>query len=140
MDSLGDATVMRPVPPVVPPERVADKIVGLALRPHRSERVGSLNASALPYALAPDALGRLAARLGGRFLFRSGPRAPDTDGGLFKTVAGRAETRGDWGVPELRRAKRTVAVASALAAGACGYLLSRRAGGVRGASRGERTR
>jgi NAD(P)-dependent dehydrogenase (short-subunit alcohol dehydrogenase family) len=127
---------LRPVPPVVPPERVADRIVGLALRPRRSVRVGSLNALAAPH--APDAAGRLVARLGGRFLFRSGPRAPDTDGGLFGTVAGRAEACGDWGVPGRRRAKRTAA--AALAAGVYGYLLSRRARGVRGASRGERTR
>ena len=131
---------LRPVPPVVPPERVAHRIVGLALRPRRSVRVGSLNALAVPHAIAPDAAGRLAARLGRRFLFRSGPAAPDSDGGLFGTVAGRAEARGDWGVPERRRAKRTVAVAAALAAGVSGYLLSRRARDARGASRGERTR
>src|ERR671917_826345 len=65
---------LRPVPPVVPPERVAERIIGLALRPRRSVRVGALNASAVPYALAPDLVGRLTARLGGRFLFRSGPR------------------------------------------------------------------
>jgi NAD(P)-dependent dehydrogenase (short-subunit alcohol dehydrogenase family) len=36
---------LRPVPPVVPPERVAERIVGLALRPRRSARVGALHAS-----------------------------------------------------------------------------------------------
>jgi short-subunit dehydrogenase len=131
---------LRPVPPVVPPERLAERIVGLALRPRRSVRVGSLHALAAPHAIAPDAAGRLVARMGRRFLFRSGPRAPDTDGGLFGTVAGRAEARGDWGIPERRRARRTAAVATVLAAGVYGYLLSRRASGVRGASRGERTR
>jgi NAD(P)-dependent dehydrogenase (short-subunit alcohol dehydrogenase family) len=131
---------LRPVPPVVPPERVAERIVGLALRPRRSVRVGSLNALAVPHAIAPDAAGRLVARLGWRFLFRSGPAASDSDGGLFGTVAGRAEARGDWGVPERRRARRTVAVAAVLAAGVYGYLLSRRARDARGASRGERTR
>ena len=90
---------LRPVPPVVPPERVAQRIVGLALRPRRSVRVGVLNALALPYGIAPDAAGRLVARLGGRFLFGSGPSSPDSDGGLFGTVAGRAEARGDWGCP-----------------------------------------
>jgi hypothetical protein len=45
---------LRPVPPVVPPERVAEQIVGLALRPRRSVRVGALHASAVSYALAPD--------------------------------------------------------------------------------------
>jgi short-subunit dehydrogenase len=55
---------LRPVPPVVPPERVAEHIVGLALRPRRSVRVGALNALALPYTIAPDAAGKLVARLG----------------------------------------------------------------------------
>jgi NAD(P)-dependent dehydrogenase (short-subunit alcohol dehydrogenase family) len=131
---------LRPVPPVVPPERVANRIVRLALRPRRSVRVGSLNALAVPFAIAPDAVGRLVARSGRRFLFRSGPAAPDSDGGLFGTVAGRAQARGDWGVPERKRAKRTVAVAAVLAAGVYGYLLSRRARDARGASRGKRTR
>src|SRR5215203_2396470 len=45
---------LRPVPPVVPPERVAQRIVGLALRPRHSVRVGSLNALAVPHAIAPD--------------------------------------------------------------------------------------
>jgi hypothetical protein len=116
---------LRPVPPVVPPERVAQRIVGLALRPRRSARVGALNALALPYAIAPDAAGGLVARLGGRFLFGSGPAAPDSESGLFGTVAGRAEARGDWGVLERRRARRTVAIAAALAAEASGLPLAR---------------
>jgi NAD(P)-dependent dehydrogenase (short-subunit alcohol dehydrogenase family) len=115
---------LRPVPPVVPPERVAEQIVGLALRPRRSVRVGALHASAVPYALAPDSTGRLAARLGGRFLFRSVPPADATDGGLFETVAGRAEARGDWGMPERRRARRAVAIGAAVAAGASALLFS----------------
>ena len=116
---------LRPVPPVVPPERVAKRIVGLALRPRRSIRVGALHASAVPYALAPDPTGRLVARLGGRFLFRAGPPADATDGGLFETVAGRAEVRGGWGMPERRRTRRAVAIGTALAAGASAVLLSR---------------
>jgi len=116
---------LRPVPPVVPPERVAERIVGLALRPRRSIRVGALHASAVPYALTPDPVGRLAARLGGRFLFRSGPPADTTDGGLFETVPAGAEVRGGWGLEERRRVRRTVAVGGALAAGASVVLLSR---------------
>jgi NAD(P)-dependent dehydrogenase (short-subunit alcohol dehydrogenase family) len=116
---------LRPIPPVVLPERVAERIVGLALRPRRSARVGALHASAAPYALASDPTGRLAGRLGGRFLFRSGPPADDSDGGLFETVAGRAEARGDWGAPERRRARQTVAIVVGLAAGVSGLLLAR---------------
>ena len=113
------------MPPVVPPERVAERIVGLALRPRRSARVGTLHALAVPYGIAPDAAGRLVARLGGRYLFGSGPAAPDSDGGLFEMVAGRAEARGDWGAPERRRARQTVAIVAGLAAGVSGLLLAR---------------
>src|SRR5215213_2528322 len=116
---------LRPVPPIVTPERVAERIVGLALRPRRSVRVGALHASAIPYALAPDPLGRLAARLGRHFLFRSGPPADASDGGLFETVPAGAEVRGGWGLEERRRAKRAVVVGAALAAGTSAVLLSR---------------
>src|SRR5215213_3798803 len=117
---------LRPVPPVVPPERVAERIVGLALRPRRTIRVGALHASAVPYALAPDSTGRLAARLGRQFLFRSGPPADATDGGLFETVPAGAEVRGGWGLDERRRARRAVmVVGAALAAGASAVFLSR---------------
>src|SRR5215212_6330051 len=116
---------LRPVPPVVPPERVAERIVGLALRPRRSVRVGALHASAVPYALTPDPVGGLAARLGSHFLFRSGPPANATDGGLFETVPAGAEVRGDWGLDERRRSRRAVAVGAALVAGASVVLLSR---------------
>src|SRR3712207_116768 len=117
---------LRPVPPVVPPKRVAEQIVGLALRPRRSVRVGALHASSVPYALAPELTGRLAARLGGRFLFRSGPPSEASDGGLFETVPAEAEVRGDWGIPERRWARRAATIAAALAglAGASAVLLS----------------
>src|SRR5438309_1654910 len=69
---------LRPVPPVISPERVAEGIVGLALRPRRALRLGSFQAVSLPYALAPEAVGRLSARLGRRYLLRSGPKAPAT--------------------------------------------------------------
>ena len=104
---------------------MAERIVNLALRPRRSVRVGALNASAVPYAFASDLSGRLAARLGGRFLFRSGPKADASDGGLFETVAGKAEARGDWGMPQRRRARRAAAIVAVLAAGASTALLSR---------------
>ncbi len=74
-------------------------------------------------------VGRLTAALGGRFLFRSGPLASDSDGGLFETVEGYAEVRGGWGVPQRRRAKRAAAVAAL--AGASVVLLSRRAANAR---------
>ncbi len=116
---------LRPVPPVVPPERVAERIVGLALEPRRAVRVGALHASAVPYAIAPDPTGRLVARFGGRFLFHSGPPAGASDGGLFETVAGRAEVRGGWGEPGRRRVRRALAIGAAFAAGASALFLPR---------------
>ncbi len=117
---------LRPVPPVVPPERVAERIVGLALRPRRAAHVGALHASVAPYALAPHSTGRLMGRLGRRFLFRSGPPADASDGGLFETVPAGADVRGGWGIPERARARRVVALAAfAGLAGASAALLSR---------------
>jgi hypothetical protein len=117
---------LRPVPPVVAPERVAERIVGLALRPRRAAHVGALHASAVPYALAPDSTGRLVGQLGGRFLLRSGPPADASDGGLFETVAAGPEVRGGWGVAERARTRRAVALAAfAGLAGASAALLSR---------------
>jgi hypothetical protein len=62
---------------------------------------------------------------GGRFLFRSGLPAADSDGGLFGTVEGRAEARGGWGVPQRRRARRAAAVGVGLNAGASAVLIPR---------------
>lgn len=110
---------LRPVPPVVPPERVAERIVGLALRPRRSARVGAANAVAVPFALVPDMTGRLVGRLAERFLLHSGPAAANTDGGLWETVpAGDAVVRGNWGIKERERARRAGTVALAGLAGA----------------------
>jgi hypothetical protein len=110
---------LRPVPPVVEPERVAEQIVALAVRPRRSARVGALNLGALPYALAPDPVGRLTARLLGRYLLHTGRRVAPDAGGLFHPVAGPAETRGGWGDRQRRRARTVVALAAgAVAVGA----------------------
>ncbi len=118
---------LRPVPPVVPPERVAEHIVGLALRPRRSVRVGAANAVAVPFALAPDRTGRLVGRLAKRFLLRSGPFASATDGGLWETDrTGDAVVRGGWGKRERARARRAAAVTLAGLVGAS-ILLYRRA-------------
>jgi NADP-dependent 3-hydroxy acid dehydrogenase YdfG len=87
---------LRPVPPVVDPERVARRIVALARRPRRAVRVGALNLLSAPYALAPGTTARLAARLGRRYLLRSGPPAGPYAGGLVGPAAGPAEPRGGW--------------------------------------------
>lgn len=107
---------LRPVPPVVTPERVAGRIVALADRPRRQVRIGALNAAGLVQALAPDSAGRLTARLGRRYLLRSGPPASHTSGALFGPVPGPAATRGGWGLAERRRARGLVLSLGAAAA------------------------
>jgi hypothetical protein len=119
------------VPPVVPPERVAERIVRLALRPHRSARVGASNAVTVPFGLAPDATGRLMGRLAKRFMLHSGPPADATDGGLWEPVpTAEAAVRGRWGMPERRWARRAAAVATFAGLAGASAFLSRR---VRGA-------
>ncbi len=87
---------LRPVPPVLDPEDVAEGIVGLALRPRRALHLGLQHALALPYTLAPEATGLVAGPLWERFLLRSGPPAPPSDGTLFEPVAEGTGTRGGW--------------------------------------------
>jgi NADP-dependent 3-hydroxy acid dehydrogenase YdfG len=108
---------LRPVPPVVEPERVAERIVGLALRPRRSVRVGAAHGVTVLSALAPDTVGRLAARLGRRYLLRSGRPSAPFAGGLTGPVAGPAEVRGGWGARQRRTARLAAASAAAGAAG-----------------------
>jgi NAD(P)-dependent dehydrogenase (short-subunit alcohol dehydrogenase family) len=128
---------LRPVPPVVPPERVAERIVGLALRPRRAARVGAANAvAAVPFALAPDTTGRLVGRLAGRYLLRSGPPAPATDGGLWEAVpVDEVVVRGRWGLPQRARARRVAALSGLLglagATSVAAAVLARRARSAR---------
>jgi NADP-dependent 3-hydroxy acid dehydrogenase YdfG len=116
---------LRPVPPVVPPERVAQRIVSLAVRPRRAARVGALNAASLPYALAPETAARITARLGRRYLLRSGPPAGPEPGGLPGPVAGPASTRGGWGAPQRRRLRGLAGAAGVVAT--AGAVVARRA-------------
>jgi short-subunit dehydrogenase len=103
---------LRPVPPVVDPERVAEAIVGLALRPRRAVHVGGQNALALPYALMPETVGRLAGRLATAFFLRSGDPAPASDGSLFAPVEDGLAVRGGWGEPARSRARLALAAAA----------------------------
>lgn len=84
---------LRPVPPVVSPERVAEKMVRLALRPRRAVHVGTLHALALPHAVAPGLSGRVVARLAALYLLRSGAPAPASDGALFGPVPAESAVR-----------------------------------------------
>ena len=116
---------LRPVPPVVPPERVAAAVAGLADRPRRARRVGSLHALSGLYAVAPGPVGRMAARLGRRYFLAAGGPAGPTPGGLFVSQAGPAAGRGGWGEPGRTVARRVVGVTT-VAAGLTAALLRRR--------------
>jgi short-subunit dehydrogenase len=123
---------LRPVPPVVQPERVAEAIVDLALRPRRAVHVGALHVATLPYAAGPELVGRLAGRLGRRFFLDSGPPAAVSDGSLFAPMPEGTGIRGGWGEPERAQARRAMGAAAVLglAAAAAGMMLARSGGRV----------
>jgi short-subunit dehydrogenase len=100
---------LRPVPPVVSPERVAAAIVSLADRPRRARRVGSQHALAAAYAVAPDTVGAIAARLGGWYFRSAGEPAEPFDGALFEVRSAPVSGRGGWGRPQRMRARAVVA-------------------------------
>jgi len=113
---------LRPVPPVLSPERLAEAMVSLALRPRRALYVGMHHALAAPYALAPEATGRIMGRMACRFLLESGPPAQAFDGTLFEPVQEGVGIRGGWGLPERRRARNGALAALVGIAGASALL------------------
>lgn len=118
---------LRPVPPVLDPERVAQAVVELLRRPRRSVALGLHHAAAVPYAVAPEVTGRAAARAAARFFLQQDERAPDSDGALFAPRPLRAAVHGAWGVAERRKAGgagMALLGAVALAAGAVSWLFS----------------
>ncbi|MGK5682125.1 SDR family NAD(P)-dependent oxidoreductase [Actinoplanes sp. URMC 104] len=115
---------LRPVPPVVPPERVAAAIVRSVDHPRRARRVGSANLLGVPQSLAPDVTARLMAHLGRRYFLHAGTPAAPTPGGLFTSRPGPAAARGGWGEPGRTYARRAVAGVAAAAA----LLVARRYG------------
>jgi NAD(P)-dependent dehydrogenase (short-subunit alcohol dehydrogenase family) len=119
---------LRPVPPVVSPERVAAAVVSLAGRPRSARRVGSQHLLSVPYAVAPGLTGRLAARLAGWYFGRAGEPAEPTDGALFAVRPGPVSGRGGWGYEQRMKARTVVAsVAVAGLAGAAATRARRRA-------------
>jgi short-subunit dehydrogenase len=82
--------------PTLDPEDVAERIVGLALRPRRALFIGGPPAPRLAAALTPDAAGRAIARRMERKLTREGPEAPPTGGAVAGTVPRGTGMRGDW--------------------------------------------
>ncbi len=119
---------LRPVPPVVPPERVAQAVVALAQRPRRVTRVGALNALSVVRWGAPDTTGRLVARLASWLLLSRGEPAECNEGGLFQPRLAEVRVRGGWGEPQRTAARRAAAVGAlaTTAAAGWGYLSRRR--------------
>jgi len=123
---------LRPVPPVVSPERVAAAVVSLARRPRRTRLVGGQHVLTRAYALAPGLVGRAAARLGGWYFRGAGDPAEATDGALFEVRPGPVSGRGGWGRPQRTGARilaaglAATAAATAVAAGARGRRTARR--------------
>lgn len=117
---------LRPVPPVLDPQRVADAVVKLARRPRRALRLGAQHAAAWPYALAPDLVGRAMARASKHYFLHSGARAAPTDGALFEPQPVPPDVRGAWGVPQRRRARQLGTGALGVLAGLAWAVLSNR--------------
>jgi short-subunit dehydrogenase len=97
---------LRPPPPVMDPESIAEQVVGLALRPRRALHIGLHHAVVPAYALAPETTGRMMGRLGAAFLLHSGPEAAPTDGAFFTPIPGTTGIRIGWGDPQHRRARQ----------------------------------
>jgi hypothetical protein len=88
---------------------VAGVVVSLAGRPRRARRVGGQHAVSAAYAVAPDTVGRAAARLGGWYFRSAGEPSEPSDGALFGVRPGPVSGRGGWGRPQRMRARAAVA-------------------------------
>ena len=88
--------VLKPSPPVLPPERVAHAIVGLAVRPRRGVSVGAMAPlTKFIHTLAPALTEEIMSRSMKRYFRRADP-APYTHGALFQPVKHGTETSGGW--------------------------------------------
>jgi hypothetical protein len=119
---------LRPVPPVLDARDVAERIVGLALRPRRALHLGAHQMLVPVHALVPETAGRLLGWAAERFLRQSGPAALATDGALLMPVAQGTGTGIGWGAAEQRRAARFALGMAAGLMGVAGVMLARRGG------------
>ncbi|UYZ63694.1 SDR family oxidoreductase [Hymenobacter weizhouensis] len=114
--------VIKPAPPVFPPQQVADAVVRLVHRPRPHTMVGwTAPAFRVLYGLAPGFTRRTAMRLFRRYLNQAQP-APITEGSLFepRPAPHGAEVTGGWRQPEQSSSTRWLggaALAAGLAAG-----------------------
>ncbi len=119
---------LRPLPPVIAPERVAEAMIGLLLRPRRALHIGLHHLSAAAYHVAPEPSGRLFGIISRRHFIEAGPAAADFEGTLFQPVAEGTGIHGGWGAPQRKRRNSgaAVALAAIAAASALGaFMLSR---------------
>jgi short-subunit dehydrogenase len=114
---------LRPPPPVMDPESIAEQVVGLAARPRRALHIGLHHAVVPAYAVAPETTGRIMGRLGAFFLLHSGREAAATNGAIFTPMSGTTGMRIGWGAPQRRQARQ---VGFGLAACLAALLLSHR--------------
>jgi NAD(P)-dependent dehydrogenase (short-subunit alcohol dehydrogenase family) len=88
---------VRAMPPVYPPERVADTFVDMAERPRREAFVGnSGRMMALQHALAPGMTERMMARMVDRMHFSQNQRTVVTRGNLFEPMSVGDRISGGW--------------------------------------------
>jgi short-subunit dehydrogenase len=88
--------VLKPAPPVYDPQRVADAMLRVALRPRRTVIVGApARLARLAHAVAPALTGWAAARFIELYL-RQASGAPVTDGNLFDATPAESSARGGW--------------------------------------------
>ncbi|RAK52874.1 SDR family oxidoreductase [Phenylobacterium deserti] len=95
---------LKPLPLVYDPRRVAKAMVGLARKPQNARVLGfTASLIRLGHFLAPGpvvwAMGRYM-----EAWFKVAPRAPISDGAVFRPMAEGAEIHGGWKKPELRAA------------------------------------
>jgi short-subunit dehydrogenase len=121
--------VLKPAPPVYAPQRVAEAMVAIALRPRRSVTIGSVATLArLGYFVAPRLMRSAMAAVFRAYLAQAS-RAPTTDGNLFQPMAEGGAVEGGWRSP----VPRSLAAAGlAIAAGVAVLLLMPRTAHGRG--------
>jgi short-subunit dehydrogenase len=109
--------VLQPAPPVYDPQRVADVMARLAIRPRSRAIVGAPAFLAkLAHAVAPTITGQIAAALLELYLRQADP-APVTDGNLFAPVAVGDTSHGGW-----QKQNRPLLTAAALTVSGIGAL------------------
>jgi short-subunit dehydrogenase len=116
--------VLKPAPPVYAPQRVAEAMVALALRPRRAVTIGGAATLArLGYFIAPRLMRAGATAMMKTYLAQASP-SPVTNGNLFQPMAEGHTVEGGWRSPAGRA---IVAAGLAAAAGLAVLLLAPRA-------------